>query len=282
MTTGTGRITLQEAATRLGVHYMTAYRYVRTGRLPGERSGANWLVDPAALDRLGPAAPSAPRPPRGTARAEAPGRLAARLVAGDEAGAWHLVETALTSGLDPDEVYLDLLVPALRGVGDGWADGRLGVNDEHRASGVAVRLIGRLGPRFARRGRKRGTVVLGAPPGEEHGLPCAIVADLLRAARFDVVDLGADTPAASFAAAAAGADRLVAVLIGATTSGRDAALRSTVRALRRRDITAPILVGGAAIAGADHAARLGADGWTGHDGRAVVAAVEQLTGRPPR
>src|SRR5581483_8712930 len=206
MTTGTGRITLQEAATRLGVHYMTAYRYVRTGRLPGERSGANWLVDPAALDRLGPAAPSAPRPPRGTARAEAPGRLAARLVAGDEAGAWHLVETALTSGLDPDEVYLDLLVPALRGVGDGWADGRL---------------IGRLGPRFARRGRKRGTVVLGAPPGEEHGLPCAIVADLLRAARFDVVDLGADTPAASFAAAAAGADRLVAVLIGATTSGRD-------------------------------------------------------------
>src|SRR5581483_9087360 len=102
MTTGTGRITLQEAATRLGVHYMTAYRYVRTGRLPGERSGANWLVDPAALDRLGPAAPSAPRPPRGTARAEAPGRLAARLVAGDEAGAWHLVETALTSGLDPD------------------------------------------------------------------------------------------------------------------------------------------------------------------------------------
>ena len=27
------RLTLQEAADRLGVHYMTAYRYVRTGRL---------------------------------------------------------------------------------------------------------------------------------------------------------------------------------------------------------------------------------------------------------
>ena len=27
-------LTLQEAADLLGVHYMTAYRYVRTGRLP--------------------------------------------------------------------------------------------------------------------------------------------------------------------------------------------------------------------------------------------------------
>ena len=28
-----GLLSLQEAADRLGVHYMTAYRYVRTGRL---------------------------------------------------------------------------------------------------------------------------------------------------------------------------------------------------------------------------------------------------------
>ena len=33
-------ITLQEAADRLGVHYMTAYRYVRTGRMPATRARA--------------------------------------------------------------------------------------------------------------------------------------------------------------------------------------------------------------------------------------------------
>ena len=38
------RVTLHEAAKRLGVHYMTAYRYVRTGRLPAERDGAHWLI----------------------------------------------------------------------------------------------------------------------------------------------------------------------------------------------------------------------------------------------
>ena len=40
-------ISLQEAASRLGVHYMTAYRYVRTGRLPARRDGAQWFVDVA-------------------------------------------------------------------------------------------------------------------------------------------------------------------------------------------------------------------------------------------
>ena len=49
----TSPITLQEAADRLGVHYMTAYRYVRTGRLPAQRSGSQWLVDPKDLGAVG-------------------------------------------------------------------------------------------------------------------------------------------------------------------------------------------------------------------------------------
>jgi excisionase family DNA binding protein len=86
------RVSLHEAAERLGVHYMTAYRYVRTGRLPAERDGSHWLVDPIELERL--AAQPSPRP-RGHARAGAPARLAARLVAGDEAGPWSIVESTL-------------------------------------------------------------------------------------------------------------------------------------------------------------------------------------------
>ena len=60
---------------------------------------------------------------------------------------------------------------------------------------LAQRLIGRLGPRFARRGRKRGVVVLGAPPGDPHSLPTAIVGDLLRGVGFEVLDMGANAPA---------------------------------------------------------------------------------------
>lgn len=251
---------------------MTAYRYVRTGRLPATRDGVQWMVDPDDLTDVRTPAPAARA--RGTARAARPATLAARMVAGDEAGAWGVVEAALGSGVDPAEIHLDLVVPALESIGDRWASGTLSVADEHRATAVAQRLIGRLGPRFARRGRKRGAVVIGAPPGELHSLPTAIVGDLLRGAGFEVLDMGANAPAESFAETARAATRLVAVAIAVTSSGHDSAVRSTVRKLRQAGITVPVLVGGAAVTGDDHARRLGADGWSGRDGRSSVAAVE--------
>ena len=71
------------------------------------------------------------------------------MVAGDEAGAWAVLEAALASGVAPADAHMDLLVPALDSIGEQWARGVLTVADEHRASVVAQRLIGRLGPQFA-------------------------------------------------------------------------------------------------------------------------------------
>ncbi len=269
--TATERVGLREAAERLGVHYMTVYHYVRTGRLPAEREGATWLVDRADLEAL--AAPG--ERPGAPARAPRPGRLAERMVHGDEAGAWAIVEGAMASGMTPGAVYEELLVPALRRVGDRWAAGVISVADEHRASVVATRVIGRMGPRFARRGRSRGSVVLGAPAGESHALPVAMVADLLRADHLEPIDLGANAPPASFAETAAGADRLVAVLIGVTAEGLEGAVRETIGAVAR-SVEAPVLVGGRAIRDRAHALSLGASGWTGHSATSAVAAVDAL------
>jgi MerR family transcriptional regulator, light-induced transcriptional regulator len=265
-------ISLHEAARRLGVHYMTAYRYVRTGRLPARRDGQEWLINPGDLRLLKP--PAAAEPGR-RARSDRVPTLRSRMIAGDEAGAWRIVEDALASGTEPSGVYLDLLVPVLRSIGKGWADGTVSVAAEHRASAIAQRIIGRLGPQFARRGRKRGTVIIGAPAGDQHSLPGAIVADLLRAQGFDVIDLGPNSPAASFAETAAEATRLIAVVIGVTAPGLDDAVRSAIAALHGTRLSMPILVGGSAIAGDDHAHALGADRWTGPDGHAVLAAVNR-------
>jgi excisionase family DNA binding protein len=270
-------ISLQEAASRLGVHYMTAYRYVRTGRLPARRDGAQWFVDPHDLDQMqrqDHVQPGGRRPKR-----DRTAILTARMTAGDEAGAWRVIDDAMASGMDPAGVYLDLLVPVLRSVGAGWAAGTVTVAEEHRASVVALRIIGRLGPQFARRGRKRGMVIIGAPAGDQHSLPGAIVADLLRGDGFEVIDLGANTPNSSFAETTRDAPRLVAVVIGVTAPGCDSAVQSTVQALRRSGSTVPILIGGAAINGTDHALRLGADAWTGPDGQSVITAVNGVAAR---
>ena len=273
-TSGARMISLQEAADRLGVHYMTVYRYIRTGRLPAVMEAGEWRIERADVDglRRRQAGPRR-RAPR---RTWATGRMLNRLVAGDELGVWQLVEAALAGGAEPSEIHLELIVPALSAVGDQWAKGELTVADEHRASVVARRIISRLGTRFARRGRKRGTVVLGAVAGERHEIPGAIVADQLRGAGFDVVDLGADTPADSFVTAAR-QHRPVCVLISVTGTGHEKATVEAVAALRS-GIEVPILVGGAAVANEKTALRLGSDRWTGTDARQVVTSVEDLLG----
>jgi excisionase family DNA binding protein len=272
-------MTLREAADRLGVHYMTAYRYVRTGRLPATRDGAEWRVRASDVERL--VSRQAKPPRRSAPRHQARSDLERCLVSGDEAGAWAVVEDSLTAGASPAEVHLALLAPSLVSIGTRWERGRLSVADEHRATAVAQRLVGRLGPRFARRGRKRGTVVLGAVAGETHAIPGAILADLLRGLGFEVVDLGADTPAESFVEAARHANRLVAVLVGAITTGQERVIKRTVAALHEAEIGAPVLVGGPGITDEAHARSLGADGWTGHDGDHACAAVELVAAGAP-
>ena len=280
-------ITLQEAAQRLGVHYMTAYRYVRTGALRATQSGARWMVDPADIDELRQPAPTPagdsgrtrPGGRRGAGRAKARQQMYSRLVAGDEAGCWATVEATLAGGAGPAEVYMEVLIPALKEIGDEWAAGRLSVTAEHRASAVAGRLVGRLGPRFARRGRPRGTVVIGSAPNERHSLPSAILADILRSAGFQVVDLGPDTPVESWVEAAQVVDRLVAVLVGGTGPGRQADIAAAVAGLRGAGIRVPILTGGAAVPSEAAARSLGADGWTGPDAVTALTKVEEMTRR---
>ncbi len=255
-------IGLRAAADQLGVHYMTAYRYVRSGRLPATKVGAEWQVDPADLQRLrdAPAARTGPHaPPRAVHR----DRLERRLVAGDEAGAWGVVESALGSGATPAEVLTRMLAPALRSIGERWAAGELSIADEHRASAVAQRLIARMGPQFARRGRRRAVVVLGSVQGDRHSLPTAILSDLLRGEGLEVVDLGADCPAATFvdAAHAAGGPCAIGMCVTAPEALEDAA--ELVGDVRSAGVPCPIVVGGGAVTDAHVAARLGADLWAG-------------------
>src|SRR5262245_33964884 len=187
-------LTLQEVADLLGVHYMTVYRYVRLGLLEAQKVAGTWQVTPAALEELRVRSAASAAPPRGRRRAPWSERLEHRLVAGDTRGSWSVLEAALAAGTELDEVYLDIVAPALRTIGQRWADGTLDVGIEHRASVIIGRLLGRLGPRFLRRGRSRGVVVLGAPAGERHALPLALLSDVVRGAGWDVSDLGADVP----------------------------------------------------------------------------------------
>lgn len=274
-------MTLQQAAAFLGVHYMTVYRYVRLGLLPARKDGASWRVERADLEMFKAAAEgvAANGRPAGRRRAPWADRLEARLLAGDSRGAWGVVESSLAAGTDVASVYLDVLSPALTSIGSRWASGEIDVAAEHRASGIAMRIIGRLGPRFARRGRTRGTIVLGAPPGDHHSLPVALLADLLRAAGWEVHDLGADVPIVDFVGVASATPRLAAVGVSVMATECLDSARATVASLRAvLPPAVPVLLGGLAVPGEAEARALGADAWAS-DGRQVVALVDRLSAR---
>lgn len=269
-------LTLQEAADALAVHYMTAYRYVRLGRLPAEKTADGWTVRRRDLAQV---QEHAPKPGRAPQRGRTPARhwadrLEARLLEGDEPGAWGVVEAALVAGASPQAAYLDVLAPALRAIGERWEREDIDVADEHRASAVAVRIVGRLGPRFTRRGRRRGTVVLGTPPGELHSIPGAIVADVLRGAGYALVDLGCNVPVASLCHAASTSAGVTAIAVSATATDAQT-IRSTIEALHACAPGVPILVGGGAVVSLAAARALGADEWA-PDAAAAVEVVERL------
>ncbi|MFM2183380.1 MAG: hypothetical protein RJB61_1674 [Actinomycetota bacterium] len=269
-------LSLQTVADLLGVHYMTAYRYVRHGMLPAVKIGGTWHVSRDDFDRF-----QAATPPEVTdgdpKRRRAPwsDRLEARLIAGDGRGAWGVIEMALSSGASLDEVYIDIISPAMQSIGAKWADGKLDIAVEHRATGIALRLVGRLGPRFARRGRTRGTIVIGAPPGERHSLPISLVADLLRGSGWEVSDLGADMPVDSFVRAALECDDLAAVAVSVTSPEWLESASDLVTALKTAlaEHQAQVIVGGAAVRDGDHARQLGADAWA-PSARALIALLD--------
>ena len=262
---------------------MTAYRYIRIGRLPAEYRSGRWYVHPCDLAKA--ARTKRSRPVDGAsegAAAPVPGPDAStptvdlmqdRLLAGDAAGAWLIVENALLAG-SPSDVHLEVLAPCLRRIGDSWARGEISIADEHRATALALGLIGRLGPLFARRGRHRaGTVLLAGAEGDTHAIPLMMVGDQLRGAGFSVNQLGADVPLDALVATAAGIDGLLAVGLSASTAQAAANAARAVTALHRRLPGVPVFLGGPAVRSEEAARELGADGWA----RDAATAVSLLT-----
>lgn len=263
-------LNLKQVARLLDVHYMTAYRYVRHGRLPARREGAIWLVDRADAEafRRGAAV---------SATGEAVDwaeRLVAPLVAGDEVGAWTVVRDALGGGREFAAVHLEVVAGALARIGVAVADGTASPVDERVAVACAARIVARLGGAFPHRGRRRGTVVLAAPPGEYHGLPLALVANLIRHAGFAVVELGIDTPAVDVLAAVEGREDLVALGIGVTTVARLDAAVELIGAVRAVHPSLPVLLGGQAVRNPEVAELAGACSWSA--GPELIEVLEQL------
>lgn len=208
---------LRDAAATLGVHYQTAYGWVRQGVLSASKTPRGYEVSESDVRALA-ARRAAGAEPRREVRvrnwASPAGRLFEALVAGDEQRARRDFER-LAAGVSLTDLCELVIAPALGQIGRAWAEGNLSIAAEHRASAICERLIAARAQKPP--GRPRGTAVTATPPGERHALPAMMAAACLREDRWHVHHLAADLPVGEVAALAADTGAGLVVLSSATT-----------------------------------------------------------------
>ena len=234
-------VELRAAAAELGVHYQTAYRWVRSGRLPAAMVAGKYLVARSDLEefarvRTRPTEVSAPSVQRLHGQAE---RMHDALSSGDDPAARQIARRLVEEGTPVRDLIVEVLGPPLRRIGQSWHDGEISIWVEHRASAIVERILGELTP--TPRGRRRGTVMVAAVSGDLHSLPTAMAAAALRADNWRVEHLGANMPPDELVDFCASHDISVAVL-SVTNSDAEAVAERVATALRAS--ATPVVVGG--------------------------------------
>lgn len=190
---------LKHAAEYLGVHYQTAYRWLRDGSLLAYKVNTSYQVDEEELKRF-LSQRSRPTPPPLSAHVRDWGvyeaKLFSLLQSGDELTARHLIQRLTDRRVPVLDLCEKLITPVLATIGDLWARGQLSVAEEHRASCICERLVANL--MVSPRGRPRGVAVIGTPLGDQHNLPAQLATAVLRNLRWKVHHLGTQVPQHDF------------------------------------------------------------------------------------
>jgi trimethylamine corrinoid protein len=119
----------------------------------------------------------------------------------DEELTRRLVEEAIASGVDPVVALEEGLAKGLREVGDRFGKGEIFVTELIAAAQAMEAGASLLNVEIARRKMSRraiGRYLIGTVEGDIHSIGKSIVATMLSAAGFEVIDLGVDVPVKVF------------------------------------------------------------------------------------
>ena len=186
-------------------------------------------------------------------------RLFQLAAAPDVEAALELADELLESGLGPERIISEVVVPTQVRVGNLWATDVWSVAQEHAATAVVDAVVGRLALVRGRPAGSAGRVAVVCAEGEWHTLAARLVSVALRAQGWSVVFLGGSVPAAHLARSARSGGWDAAVLTCSVAMFLPGARRS-VAALHECGV--PVLATARGF-GTDalRAERIGADAW---------------------
>ena len=184
------------------------------------------------------------------------------------------VKAELKAGNEIDEILNQGLIGAMDEVGKKFSDGELFVPEMLQAAKAMKAGLEVLKPHLSSESAtSKGIIVIGTVKGDLHDIGKNLVAMMMEAAGFDVVDLGVDIDADKFVKAAVEHNAGV-VAISALLTTTMPAMEATVIAIKEAEIAAKAIIGGAPVTEA-YADQIGADGYS-DDAPGAVELARQL------
>lgn len=164
--------------------------------------------------------------------------------------ALQLVRQALATGVSPEQVVFEVVVPCMDHLcGLAASDGGLSVAQHFLAAQISSDVVEAMLPRFRRAPRVAGRVVIGTAVGDFHALGKRIVSGCLSAHMIEVTDLGMNVPPERFVEQALARDAQVIAVSSMMvhTARGEHGCRGVRRILRERGLEQQlkVVVGGA-------------------------------------
>ena len=205
------------------------------------------------------------------------GALRLAIIDGNPVAAKATAKRALDEGIAAPAIINDGVIPAMQEVGDRFEAGEFFL-PEMMAAALGTRgILELLRPQLAAaHAEPVGRIVLGTVKGDLHDIGKNLVSMMLEGAGFEIVDLGADVPAAKFIAAIRQHQPQIVGLSALLTTTMPM-IRIILKELNEAGVRdqVKVMIGGAAVT-QDYADEIGADGYAPDAGAAVRKAKELL------
>lgn len=199
--------------------------------------------------------------------------LKAAVIEGEADEICTLVENALNTGIEPNELTEKALTAAMNEVGADFGAGRVFLPQVLLSAEAMRSAFVVLKEKFpASSDNTKGTVVLATVKGDVHDLGKNIVGALLENSGFNLIDLGKDVPADAIVAAARENKAAIVGLCALMTTTMTE-IDEVIRRLKEENITAKVMVGGAALT-EEYAQEAGADFYASDGVKALNIANE--------
>lgn len=202
------------------------------------------------------------------------------IVEGDRDGIVALVKRGLEEGMDPGYIFLNIMTPAIRHLGDLFAERKKFIPHLVASAETMKRGVEILTPLLEKQGAaagQKGTIIMATVKGDIHDLGKNICSMMLKNFGFDVIDLGKNVPCEDILNAAEKhhADIIGLSALMTTTMTQMKVVRDAVHG---RGLPYKIMIGGA-VTTQRFADEIGVDGYAKDVGDVANVAERLLQKR---